>query len=142
MNRTILLALALVLSLPAPAHAASRRETSDLKRSIDTHRGSVSDLERQDVQRAVSDEITLLRTWVDEASNLLGQKKMDEVREVLDRLNAQEELIRQKITAAAAGAQASDREAAVRALREKIEKTKDDLEQANVTKKALEVNSK
>ena len=36
---------------------AGQREIDDLKRSLDTHRGSVADLDRQDSQRAVTDDI-------------------------------------------------------------------------------------
>jgi hypothetical protein len=139
MRRTLLLLVA--LSIPVLG-AGSEREVNDLKRSIDTHRGTVSDLERQDAQRTVSDQLTLLRTWVDESANLLGQKKLDRVREVLDRLNAQEELIRQRMAAAAATAAAREREEALRALQDKIEQTKTAIEQATVTKKALEMNAK
>ncbi len=138
MRRPLLLLIA--LSIPVIG-AGSEREVNDLKRSIDTHRGTVSDLERQDPQRAVSDQLTLLRTWVDEAANLLGQKKLDRVRETLDRLNAQEELIRQRLAAVAAQSAAREKEEALRALREKIEQTKAALEQATVTKKALEMNA-
>ena len=107
-----------------------------------SHRGSVSDLDRQDARRSVTDEITLLRAWVDEAANLLGQEKLDRVREVLDRLNAQESLIRQKIAAATLTAQAQEREAALKALREKIERTRNELQQQTITKKAMEMNAK
>lgn len=138
MRRSLLLCLAISLPLIA---TASEKEVNDLRRSIDTHRGTVSDLERQDGQRVVNDQITLLRTWVDEAANLLGEKKLDRVREVLDRLNAQEELIRQRLAAATAAGVARDREEALRALKEKTEQTKVALEQATVTKKALEMNA-
>ncbi len=138
MRRPLLLLVA--LSIPVIG-VGSEREVNDLKRSIDTHRGTVSDLERQDAQRAVGDQLTLLRSWVDEAANLLGQKKLDRVRETLDRLNAQEELIRQRLAAAAAAEKARDREEALRALQDKIQQTKTALEQAAVTKKALEMNA-
>lgn len=138
MRRYLLLLAALAVPVIG---AAGEREVNDLKRSIDTHRGTVSDLERQDGQRVVSDQLTLLRTWVDEAANQLGKKDLDRVRETLDRLNAQEELIRQRLTAATATAAAKDKEEALRALREKIEQTKVALEQATVTKKALEMNA-
>jgi hypothetical protein len=141
MTRYLLFTLAFLSLLPAPVLAASKREVADLKRSIDTHRGTVSDLDRQDAQRAVTDEITRLRTWVDEAINLLNQEEVDRVREVLDRLNAQEELIRQRIVAGSLSAQAQKREADLAALRTKIEQTKDAIEKATVTKKALEMNA-
>ncbi len=138
MRRPLLLLVA--LSIPVIG-LGSEREVNDLRRSIETHRGTVSDLERQDAQRAVADQLTLLRSWVDEAANLLGQKKLDRVRETLDRLNAQEELIRQRLAAAAAAEKARDREEALRALQDKIQQTKTALEQATVTKKALEMNA-
>jgi hypothetical protein len=141
MTRYLLLILAVLSVLPAPAYAASKRELDDLKRSIDTHRGAVTDLERQDAQRAVTDEITRLRTWLDEAINLLKQEETDRVREMLDRLNAQEELIRQRIAAGSLMAQAQKREADLAVLRTKIGETKEAIEKATVTKKALEMNA-
>jgi hypothetical protein len=137
--RNILLLL-VALSMPALA-AANDREVNDLKRSIETHRGTVSDLDRQDAQRVAGDQLALLRSWIDEATTLLGKQKLDRVREVLDRLNAQEELIRQRLAAGAASAVARDREEALKALRDKIEQTKVDLEQATATKQDLETKA-
>jgi hypothetical protein len=121
---------------------ASRREAEDLRREIDAQRAAIVDLERLDVDRAVPDEIANLKTWLDEATGQLGKEEMNRVREVLDRCIAQAELIRQKINAAKLTAQMRDRDAALKRLREKIDRTKQQLQQTTVTKKAMEMNAK
>jgi hypothetical protein len=127
--------------LAAPAFA-NKREIADLKREIDTQRAAATDLERLDDQRAVTDESTLLRSWLDEASSQLAKEELDKTREVLARCIAQAELIRQKITATRGTRAANDREAALKASRAKVDKTKRDLQQATIDKKALELNNK
>ena len=121
---------------------ANKRELADLKREIDTQHAAATDLERLDATRAVPDEITLLHSWLDEASSQLAKEETDKTREVLARCIAQAELIRQRITAAKGTQQANAREAAVKASREKVEKTKRDLQQAQIDKKALEMTTK
>jgi len=133
-------ALALFLLTAGPALAS--QEAEDLKRQIESQRAAVSDLDRLDERRTVTDEITLLRSWLDEAWSQYSKEEWKRVREVVDRCIAQAELIRQKITAGKMTAYASDREAAVRAMRDKIEKTKKALLDAQSTKKALEMTSK
>jgi hypothetical protein len=137
--RSWIAALALLALAPA---ARAGREKADLQRDIDAQRAAVADFERLDEKRAVTDEITLLRTWLDEASAQFAKEEWDKVREVLDRCVAQAELLRQKIAATKLGAQAQGREAAVKASRDKIEKTRAALQQALVTKKAMEMNNK
>lgn len=133
--------IVLALACLAPA-ARAGREKADLQRDIDAQRAAVTDFERLDEKRAVTDEITLLRTWLDEASAQFAKEDWDKVREVLDRCVAQAELLRQKIAAAKLGGQAQGREAAVKASRDKVEKTRAALQQAMVTKKAMEMNNK
>ncbi len=130
-----------LLALATPAWAA-KREADDLRRQIDIHRSAVGDLERLDERRAVTDELTLLRTWIDEALRQLQKEKLDKAREVLDRCATQSELIRQKITASKLTAETVEREAAVSRSKEKVQRTKTAIEQAAVNKKALEMNSK
>ena len=81
---------------------------------------------------------------VADAERLFGKSEEEwkKVRDVVDRCISQAELIRQKITAAKMTAYANDREAAVRTTRERIEKTKKALLDAQSTKKALEMTSK
>jgi hypothetical protein len=122
------------------AHAG--REAADLQRAIETQRAGIPDLERLDDRRAVPDEIALLRSWLDEAVSQHSKEAFDKVREILDRCDAQAEMIRQKITASRVTAQASDREQAVRASRERVERTKRQLLEATATKKAMEMNNK
>ena len=113
-------------------------EEDDLQRQIETQRAGVNDLDRLDDLRATTDEITLLRTWLDEAWNLRSKHEYDQVREVLDRCIAQAELVRQKISAAKLRAQMQKREAMVNELRAKIASTKKALQETQVKKRALE----
>ena len=122
--------------------AFAGQESEDLKRQIESQRAAVSDLERLDDRHMVTDEITLLKSWLDEAWQQYSKEEWKKVREVVDRCIAQAELIRQKITAAKMTAYANDREAAVRTTRERIQKTKAALLDAQSTKKALEMTSK
>jgi hypothetical protein len=121
---------------------AGAREASDLQREIATQRSAAADLDRLDEQRSVTDESTLLRTWLDEAAAQLAKEEFDKVREVIARCIAQAELIRQKTSAAKLTAQMREREAALKRSREKLDKTRRDLEQARVDKRALEMSVK
>ncbi|MCA1662980.1 MAG: hypothetical protein LC659_01650 [Myxococcales bacterium] len=132
--------MALLLLLAAQAFAG--QEAEDLKRQIESQRAAVSDLERLDDRHMVTDEITLLKSWLDEAWQQYSKEEWKRVREVVDRCLAQAELIRDRITAGKMTAYANDREAAVRSTREKIDRTKKALLDAQSTKKALEMNSK
>ncbi len=135
----ISLALALLLGgLSLAPRTATAGEEDDLQRQIETQRAGVNDLDRLDDARATTDEITMLRTWLDEAWNLRSKHEYDLVREVLDRCIAQAELVRQKISAARLRAQAQKREATVNELRAKIAATKKALQDTQVKKKALE----
>ena len=88
--------------------------------------------------KAVPDEITLLRAWLDEAWSLRSKHEYDQVREVLDRATAQAELIRAKITASKLRAQAQKHEAAVQELKARIAKTRKALSDTITKKKVLE----
>ena len=99
---------------------------------------SVADLERLDELKATGDEITLLRSWLDEAWSLRSKHEYDQVREVLERTRKQADLIRAKITASKLRAQAQKREAALAELRAKIARTKKALADTAKKKKALE----
>jgi predicted transcriptional regulator len=124
------------------AQAFASQEAEDLKRQIESQRAAVSDLERLDERHMVTDEITLLKSWLDEAWQQYSKEEWKKVREVVDRCIAQAQLIRDKITASKMTAYANDREAQVKAMRAKIEQTKKALLDAQSTKKALEMTSK
>ena len=132
--------MALLLLLGGQAFAG--QEAEDLKRQIESQRAAVTDLERLDDRHMVTDEITLLKSWLDEAWQQYSKEEWKRVREVVDRCIAQAELIRDRITAGKMTAYANDREAAVRSTRERIERTKKALLDAQSTKKALEMTSK
>jgi multidrug resistance efflux pump len=122
----------------ASAGRARAGEEDDLQRQIETQRAGVNDLDRLDETRSTTEEITMLRTWLDEAWNMRSKHEYDQVREVLDRCLAQGELIRQKSNAAKLRAQVQKREATVNELRAKIDATRKALQETTVKKKALE----
>jgi hypothetical protein len=124
--------------LGAAPRAVQAGEEDDLQREIDTQRGSVLDLDRLDENKATGDEITQLRSWLDEAWNLRSKHEYDQVREVLERTRKQADLIRAKITASKLRVQAIKREAALADLRAKIARTKKSLTDTAKKKKALE----
>jgi hypothetical protein len=130
------------LLLLCGGQAVANQEADDLKRQIESQRAAVSDLERLDDRRMVTDEITNLRSWLDEAWAQYSKEEYKRVREVVDRCIAQAELIRQKITAGKMTAYANERDGQVRATREKIERTRKALLDAQSTKKALEMTAK
>lgn len=132
----------LALLLAYGGQAFANQEAEDLKRQIESQRAAVPDLERLDERHSVTDEITLLKSWLDEAWSQYSKEEWKKVREVIDRCISQAELVRQKITASKMTAYANDREAAVRTMRDRIEKTKKALLDAQSTKKALEMTSK
>ena len=112
-------------------------EADDLQRMIDTAKEAANDLERTDEQKAVREDITLHRVWTDTAWRLRSDQKYDEVRVVLDRCQAQRDMIRQRIAAAKAVAEATRKEAEVQRAREKIAKLKEAIQAATLQKAAL-----
>jgi hypothetical protein len=113
-------------------------EEDDLQRQIDTQKSSVADLERLDDLKAVTDEITRLRTWLDEAWGLRAKHEYDEVRTVLDRALKQEDLIRDEITVSKLRAQELKREASLKEIKDKIARTRKTLQETSEKKKTLE----
>jgi hypothetical protein len=134
---TASLAVFMTVWLGAPGTARAGEE-DDLQRQIETQRAGVNDLARLDDLRATTEEITMLKSWLDEAWSLRSKHEYDQVREVLDRCVAQAELVRQKINAATLRAQVQKREATVNDLRAKIDRTRKTLLDTTIKKKALE----
>ena len=112
-------------------------EADDLQRMIDTAKEAANDLERTDEQKAAREDITLHRVWTDTAWRLRSDQKYDDVRVVLDRCQAQRDMIRQRIAAAKAVAEATRKEAEVQRMREKIAKIKEAIQAATLQKAAL-----
>lgn len=129
----------LLLGLSLSAHAG---EADDLQVMIDRARNGVTDLERLDERSVTRDEATLLRVWLDEAWRLRSEQKYDDVRVVLDRCDAQAEMIRQKIQAAKLVAQANEREEALHKLKDSIDKNRRAIQQATIQKATLEAKAK
>jgi hypothetical protein len=124
------------------APVARAGEADDLQAMIDRARNGVTDLERLDERGAAREDAAVLRRWLEEAWGLRSEQKYDEVRIVLDRCDAQAEMIRQKILASKVVAQALDREESLRKLRDSIEKTRRAIQQATIQKAALEARGK
>ncbi len=112
-------------------------EADDLQNMIDRARQGAKDLEALDEHKAVTDEITFLRVWLDEAWKQRSQQHYDEVRAVLDRCDAQADMVRQRIVASQLSAQAAEREKALKRTRAKIDETKKAIEAATIQKAAL-----
>ena len=138
-RRTLqVLIAAIILSGGMERRSAEAGEEDDLQLQIETQRTGAADLERLDDLKATSDEITLLRSWLDEAWGLRSKHEYDQVREVLDRALKQADLIRAKITVAKLRAQAQKREGALSELRAKIARTRKALQDTVNKKKVLE----
>lgn len=114
----------------------------NMTREIKAQQAAVNDLSALDTNRAVPDEIALLKTWLDEAWNHQSKDQGQKAREVVDRCTAQADLIRQKIITAKIKAEADAHEKAAREVREKLKRTQKALEDAIVKKKAMEMNVK
>jgi hypothetical protein len=126
------------LAMPALARAG---EADDLQRQIDYLKQTATDLERQDDQKAVATDITMMRSWLDNAWTLRSQEKYDEVRVVLDRCDAQANMVRQRLQAAKLAAQATAKEDEVKRAKSQLARTKKALENARLQKARLEGKS-
>jgi predicted nucleic acid-binding Zn-ribbon protein len=135
----ILLALPLMLVLGPRALAG---EADDLQRMIEVARQGAKDLERLDAPGAVRDEVTTLNIWLDNAWKLRAQQKYDEVRVVMDRVQAQGEMIHEKITASQLSRDAAAKEGELKRVRAEIARTREAMQAAAVQKAALEGRQK
>jgi hypothetical protein len=136
-----LISCILLLAALALAPVVRAGEADDLQRMIDHNRQSANDLERLDEHKAVREDLTAMRMWLDQAWTLRSQEKYDEVRVVLDRCKAQGDMIREKINASKLNAQAKELEAEVQRKRANLERTKKALENAKAQKIRLEAKS-
>jgi hypothetical protein len=131
---TVFLFLAF-MAVPVLARAG---EADDLQRQIDYLKQTTNDLERQDDQKSVTTDITMMRSWLDNAWTLRSQEKYDEVRIVLDRCEAQANMVRQQLTASNLSAQAAAKEDEVKRAKSQLSRTKKALENAKIQKARME----
>jgi hypothetical protein len=131
---TVFLFLAF-MAVPVLAQAG---EADDLQRQIDYLKQTTNDLERQDDQKAVTTDITMMRAWLDNAWTLRSQEKYEEVRIVLDRCEGQANMVRQRLTAAKLAAQAAAKEDEVKRAKNQLARTKKALENAKIQKARME----
>ncbi len=136
MTRYATMSLFLVfMAVPVLARAG---EADDLQRQIDYLKQTANDLERQDDQKAVKEEINFMRSWLDNAWNLRSQEKYDDVRKVLDRCDAQANMVRQKLIASKLAAQADAKEDEVKRAKKQLDRTRKALENAKIQKARME----
>jgi len=128
----------LFLAFLAVPFAARAGEADDLQRQIDYLKQTANDLERQDDQKAVATEVTMMRSWLDNAWTLRSQEKFEEVRIVLDRCEAQANMVRQKLVATKLATQAAAKEDEVKRMKNQLVRTKKALEKAKLEKARLE----
>jgi hypothetical protein len=127
-----------LISLLVFSSLARAGEADDLQRMIDNARQRVTDLEKLDTDKVAREDVTLMRVWIDAAWRLRSEQKYDEVRVVLDRLQAQGDMIGERINAGKATAEAVRKEGEVKRLRDRIAKTKEAIQAATLQKAALE----
>lgn len=136
MTRHTILYLILAASfLPLAVQAG---EADDLQRQIEYLKQTSNDLERQDEQKEVNGDVMIMRSWLDTAWNLRSLEKYDDVRGILDRCEAQANMIRQRITAAKLAAQADVKESELKRARVRLDSTKKAVENAKIQKARLE----
>jgi hypothetical protein len=128
----------LFLAFAAVPLLAWAGEADDLQRQIDYLKQTTNDLERQDDQKAATTDVTMMRSWLDTAWTLRSQEKYDEVRIVLDRCEAQANMVRQRLTAAKLAAQATAKEDEVKRAKAQLARTKKALENAKIQKVRME----
>ena len=80
----------------------------------------------------------MMRSWLDNAWTLRSQEKYDDVRIVLDRCEAQANMVRQRLTAAKLSAQAATKEGEVNRAKSQLSRTKKALENAKIQKARME----
>jgi hypothetical protein len=134
-RHAILYSILAALFLPLAVQAG---EADDLQRQIEYLKQTSNDLERQDEQKAVNADVIIMRSWLDTAWNLRSLEKYDDVRGILDRCEAQANMIRQRITAAKLAAQAELKENELKRSRTRLESTKKAVENAKIQKARLE----
>jgi hypothetical protein len=135
---TAFLFLCVLSAAPLVAQAG---EADDLQAMIERARQGTRDLEGLDQRGAARDEITVLRVWLDEAWRFRAEQKYDEVRQVLNRADAQAEMIRHRITAERLATQAAEKEAQLARVRDEIAKTKQAIQAATLQKAQLEAKA-
>jgi hypothetical protein len=128
----------LFLAFMAVPMLARAGEADDLQRQIDYLKQTTNDLERQDDQKSVTTDITMMRSWLDNAWTLRSQEKYDDVRIVLDRCEAQANMVRQQLTASKLAAQAAAKEDEVKRAQSQLARTKKALENAKIQKARME----
>lgn len=138
-TRVRLLALACVpLGLAGlPARPAWAGQADDLQRMIERERRGLEDLRRLDQLKAASEDIALIGSWLDEAWNLRGREEYERASETLERVDAQKDMVREKITASQHKAEAAKLEERIEQARARVKELQRELRELSKKKTAL-----
>ena len=128
----------LTAALVFPSIAALAGEADDLQRAIDVARQGAKDLANLDELKAAREDLALLDVWLRSAWTLRSEEKYNEVRVVLDRCQAQADMIRETIVASKISLEAAQKEGELKALRDEIARTKQAINAAMAKKASLE----
>lgn len=129
-----------LLMSPLLALPAQGDEADDLQLMIERERRGLQDLRRLDEQRACDADIKTLESWLNEAWKLRGEEDYEAAKVVLERVDAQKDMVREKIAAARLKAEASKLEADVAVARKRIKALKAEL--AELSKKKAGMSEK
>lgn len=114
------MATVLLLATPFATKRVFGDEADDLARQIDVHRADAKDMEQLDKWHTAVADLTLLRLWLDDAWDLRSKHQYNGVRELLDRVDAQANLIRQEIKLGDLAAEVDRRETVVKETQLKL----------------------
>jgi len=123
--------------LPLLVMPALGDEADDLQLMIERERRGLQDLRRLDEQRACDAEITTLENWLNEAWKLRGEEDYEIAKVVLERVDAQKDMVREKISAARLKAEASKLEADLAVARKRIKALKKELAELSSKKASM-----
>jgi hypothetical protein len=131
-------AASIVVVVLAIVSATGNAWADDLSLALKTQRSAAGDLEALDTQHAVSNDIALLRAWLDDATRRQQAGDDTRARETFDRCLAQADYIRQRLAANKKIAEAERKTRDMQLARDKVQTTKKALADAQARKKTLE----
>ena len=115
------------VALAAAGNPAHADEADDLQMMIERERRGIDDLRQLDDLRAVGKDIALVEKWLNESWKLRGEEEYDRARAVLDRVDIQKDMVREKITAARLKADAAKVEAKLKKAKKRIKALKKEM---------------
>jgi hypothetical protein len=122
--------------------ALAAASSPDLDRQIQALKGTAADVEALDSDRRVREEIGVLKSWLDEASNYNARGAENTSRKFLDLCVGQTELIRQRLQTVKLQAEAADKRKTIADTKKQIQQTREAIEKAKQKKAVLEAQTR